>query len=187
MAVAIISTDSWIQHLPFVGGPRPSEFGPVDGVWYGLIAGDGAAGGGNFTISGNLSFDRKEDWVYILGGIGTSVNTATTVGDGFTVVNTGPLIPTGATATTVNNPSFPRAGSSFGVSGNSVGTLDLSAGGKDSRIGMPIFGDKKISGTFLMIAAGWQVNIDGATYQLSSWGFLIRYNSFFRLTQPARG
>ena len=186
MAVAIVRTDSWVSHLPFVGGPRPSAFGPVDGIWYGLLAGDGDVSGGNFSLSGNLSFDRKEDWIYVFGGLSTSTNQVTTT-NAFTQVNTGPKIPTDATAVVVQNPSFSRGGNADPINANAMTVADLFEGGSDSRAGMPLFGDKAIPGNFLMIAAGWEVNTNGATYQLSSWGFLIRYNSFFRDRPPSVG
>jgi len=186
MAVAILATDTWLNHLPFVGGQRPSPFGMVDGIWYGLGAGDGAAGGGNFTISLRLSEERKEDWVYILGGIAASVNTPL-ASDVFVQVNTGPLIPTGAVATTVNNPSFSSGGVWGGVVNNAISASHNLSGGSAAGVGMPIFGDKRIPGLFLMMAMGAEANVDGATYQLSSWGFLIKYESFFRNVRPSLG
>lgn len=181
MAVAVLATDTWIQHLPFVGGRRPSPYGDVDGVWYGVVSGDGDATGGNVTLNGRLSFDRKEDWVYILGAIDVSVNNAV-ITPYFTQVNSGPLIPT---ASAVQNPSFHKGGDSFAVLNNAVSLGQLATGGADNRAGIPIFGDKRIAGIFLMLAAGFGINTDGATYQMSSWGFLIEYSSFFRNRPPA--
>ncbi len=183
MAVAVLETDGWIQHLPYSGGSRPSAFGPVDGIWYGVVSGTGDNTGGNFTMSGRLSFDRKEDWVYILGAISTTIS-ANSLQDVFTQVNTGPLIPT---QSTVTNPSFSKGDESFSVANNNLTVSDHLKGGADPRAGMPIFGDKKIPGIFLMLASGWEVNIDAAVYQMSSWGFLIRYQSFFRNRPPSVG
>ena len=186
MAVAILATDTWITHLPFTG-QRPSPFGPVDGIWYGLLAGDGAAGGGNFSLNGSLSFDRKEDWVYILGALETTTNQSIGGTDVLTQVNTGPLIPTGAVATSVTNPSFMATGDAGAGGAATVTSAHRLNGGADYRAGLPIFGDKRIPGTFLMLAAAWGLNTDGATYQLSAWGFLIRYQSFFRDRPAALG
>ncbi len=186
MSSITVETDTWLQHLPFVGGQRPSPYGMVDGIWYGLIAGDGDATGDQVQLNGNLSFDRKEDWIYVLGGVGASVNAEFTA-DVFIQVNSGPLIPTSAVATTVRNPSF-----TIGGSQDPMGTLALSVvqpltGGADPRAGMPIFGDKRIPGLFLMMNASWSVNTNLASYQLSSWGWLIEYQSFFRNRPPALG
>jgi len=183
MAVAIIATDTWIQHLLFTGGQRSTPFGMVDGIWYGLVSGDGDASGGNITLNGSLSFDRKEDWVYILGNISSSRNTATST-DAFTQINTGPIIPT---ASAVTNPSFSVAGSPFAVVNNAIATTQQTTGGSDPRSGMPIFGDKRLAGTFLMCAAGYQDNVNGETYQMSVWGWLINYSGFFRGVRPEVG
>lgn len=183
MAVAILATDTWVQHLPFEGGPRDSEFGPIDGVWFGLVSGDGDATAGNLTLNGRLSFERKEDWIYVLGGLSVSINTVQSMAV-FTQVNTGPLIPS---ASAVVNPSFSIGGNMDNVTGNAITTGNVTAGGNDPRRGMPIFGDKRIAGIFLMLAAGFETNIDGATYQMSSWGSLIRYQSFFRNRPPSLG
>lgn len=187
MAVAILATDSWIQHLPFVGGRRSSPFGEVDGVWYGLVAGDGDASGGNISLNGRLSFDRKEDWVYILGALETTTNQSLGGDDTLTQVNTGPLIPTAAVATTVQNPSFMITGDAGPGAAGIVTSAHRANGGSDYRAGMPIFGDKRLDGIFLMLAAAWATNTDGATYQMSSWGFLIEYQSFFRNRPPSFG
>jgi len=176
VAVILDFADVWLVHLPFVGGPRPSPFGPVDGVWYGAFSADGDATGGVVRLRGDLSFDRKEDWVYILGAVNSQVNVATAM-DGFIVVNTGPRIPT---ATVVANPSFLVVGVMAVATALLATSFNSNAGGMDPRSGMPIFGDKKISGDFAMMEAGFEVNVDGAVYTVSSWGFLIRYNSFFR-------
>lgn len=184
MAVAILATDGWIQHLPFQGGQRPSPYGQVDGTFQGLIAGDGDATGGNLTLSGRLSFDRKEDWVYIVGGTHTRVN-ALISGDVFEQLNTGPLIPTSAVATTVTNATYEYGGLAAAITANAL-TMTQSQG-LAKVTGMPIFGDKKIPGIFLMYAAGWESNTDGATYVANIWGWIIKYESFFRNVRPQVG
>lgn len=187
MAVAVIATDTWIQHLPFQGGPRQTVEGPVDGVWYGLVSGDGDASGGNLTLNGSLSFDRKEDWVYILKGFSATNNDPVVNMEMFLQANTGPLIPT---ASAVQNPSFNFGGALRGIDGNAIAIMN-EAGASSPAMppfpGLPIFGDKRISGTFLMLAAGFAINTDTVTYQMSAWGWLVRYQGFFRRTNPALG
>lgn len=180
MAVAIIRTDNWLSHLEFTGGRRQTEFGPIDGLFYGLLAGDGDAGGGNFTLNGLVSFDRKEDWVYILKSVSATFNTATLSQDAFVVASTGPVIPTDAVATTVSNPSFHYGGGMAAVSGNAITLLNTNSAGSSPLIDIPIFGDKKLTGPLALIACGHETNVDGQTYQLSVYGWLIRYSSFFR-------
>ena len=183
MAVAVVETDTWLQHLLFTGGPRPTPFGPVDGVFYGLMAGTGAAGGGNFSLSGRLSFDRKEDWVYIVGGTHTRQGSEAASGDVFEQVNTGPLIPTQVSG--INNPTFEWGGVVQNITANNLTITPVS--GQTKVTGMPIFGDKHLAGVFLMYAAGWETNIDGATYSAQIWGWIIKYQSFFRNRPPSAG
>lgn len=184
MAVAHISTDGWIQHLEFVGGPRPTPYGPMDGVFYGLMAVDGDATGGNVTLNGRLSFDRKEDWVYIVGGSHTRANDLVG-GDVFEQVNTGPLIPTAAVATTVTNPTFEFGGVVLPITGNALKFTPVIQQSK--AVGLPIFGDKRIAGIFLMYAAGFEVNTNLVTYTAQIWGWLIKYSTFFRGVRPEVG
>lgn len=184
MAVGILATDGWIQHLPFQGGPRPSPYGQVDGTFQGVIAGDGDASGGNITLSGRLSFERKEDWVYILGGTHTRANAIVT-GDVFEQVNTGPLIPTDAVAVAINNATYEWGGATLPIANNAI-SLSPSTG-LAKATGMPIFGDKRIPGIFLMYAAGWETNTNGVTFSAQLWGWIIKYESFFRFVRPAVG
>jgi len=184
MAVAIVAIDGWIQHLPFEGGPRQSLAGPVDGVWYGVVSGLGDASGGNLTLNGQLSFDRKEDWVYVVEAQTITINTPSDQ-EVFLQINTGPLIPT---ASAVVNPTMNWGGSLRGIANNNVSVLaDGSNTGPFPFPGMPIFGDKRIPGVFLMAAAGFQSNTNGAIHTMSLWGWLIRYQGFFRNRSPARG
>jgi len=182
MAVAIIRTDDWVSHLLFTGGPRPTNFGMVDGVFFGLLSGLGIAGAGNFTLNGNISFDRKEDWIYVPQGSAPQGNSETlNADDVFEVINTGPLIPTNSG---VSNPSFAFGGSMQGMTQNSLSVPATSQ--QKAFYGMPVFGDKKIAGSLALYAVGFEDNVDGVTYTASIWGWLIEYASFFRGVSPLR-
>lgn len=183
MAVALLETDSWIQHLVFTGPQRPTDFGPADGVWYGLLSVAGDASGGNVTLNGRLSEDRKEDWVYV--PMASAIHRNSTTGatsNYFEQLNTGPLIPT---STAVNNPTFNYGGTGVGITGNAI-TVQNTTQTKDFY-GMPIFGDKRIPGIFLMYAVGFETNTDTVLYTASIWGWLFRYNGFFRGVAPSVG
>lgn len=184
MAVAILETDGWIQHLPFQGEQRPTVDGPVDGVFYGVVSGLGDNTGGNVSLNGRLSFDRKEDWVYIMRGMNVTLNSESDQ-EMFMQLNTGPLIPT---PTAVQNPTFNWGGGLRGVANNSI-SIQAASGDTGPFVvpGLPVFGDKRIPGIFLMAAAGFQTNVDGATYTMSLWGHLVRYQGFFRNRPPAFG
>lgn len=183
MALSQILVDTWVNHLQFLE-PRPTENGLVDGVFYGVLSVAGDMSGGAVTQIGQFSVNRKEDWVYIMQGVSTERNSATNSDVGISVA-TGPLIPT---VTAVNNAVFSRAGSSDGVSG--LGTLPLSAGQPPWK-GMPCFGDKNIPGLFSILTAVWGTNSNTILYTTSMWGYLVRYQNFFRLQSlrdlPFRG
>jgi len=184
VAVAVIATDTWLSHLEFTGGRRQTDFGPIDGVFYGVISGDGDASAGNFTLNGNVSFDRKEDWIYILKKFSLTRNDLPAGQVAFAVAATGPVIPTGSTVT---NPSFHVGGTLFEVTGNAVSVFDVNTGGGKQFEDIPIFGDKRLPGPLSMIAAGFQTNDNTVTYQLSVYGWLIKYQSFFRNLVPSTG
>lgn len=173
-----------MSHLPFVGGRRQTEFGPIDGLFYGVVSGTGDASGGNFTLNGNISFDRKEDWIYLLKKISSSHNADSATQEGFYAVGTGPLIPT---PTIVQNASFQVGGPSAGIAGNAITVQNRSDGDPSAVTDIPLFGDKKIPGVFQMVACAYRENIDGAVYQLSVYGWLLRYESFFRNLSPFTG
>ncbi len=183
MAVATIVTDTWLQHLLFTGGRRQTDFGPIDGLFYGVIAVDGDATGGNVTLNGNVSFDRKEDWIYILKKVSGSVNVDIGGNSTFFVAATGPLIPT---PTAVANPSFHVGGIAEPIPNNSVTIATPSDSGESPLADLPVFGDKRIAGPLSLLAQGWEINTNGATYQMSVYGHLIEYGSFFRNLASSR-
>jgi len=182
MAIALIAIDTWISHLSFTGRQRPTDFGPADGVWFGLLSLTGDGSGGNLTLNGQLSFERKEDWVYVPMGSSWTTNSSTTPNTAFEQINTGPLIPT---ATVVNNPSFSFGGLSRNMSGNSLHVQQSDQ--TKNFYGMPVFGDKKLPGSSLMYALGFQTNVNAVIYTASIWGWLFRYNGFFRNEGPNVG
>lgn len=182
MAVAIIATDTWIQHLLFTG-TRQTVQGPADGMFFGVVSGDGDAGGGNVTLNGLISSERKTDFVYLTQGVSASINEATAL-DAFIVMATGPKIPT---ASAVQNPSFHQGGVMDAIANNAVSVYNRSDGGQSPFKDLITFGDPSIAGALALIAAGFGTNIDGVTYQLSVWGFLFRYGSFFRNVSPFVG
>jgi len=177
MAVALIATDTWLSHLEFTGGRRQTEFGPIDGLFYGVLSTTGDASAGNLTLNGLVSFDRKEDWVYILQKVSLSTNVSTAARTAFIVAATGPVIPT---ASAVVNPSFHVAGPLVPIINNVVSTFQTNEGSETPFKDLPLFGDKKLAGSIALIAAGFQDNDNGTVYQMSIYGWLIRYSSFFR-------
>lgn len=180
MTITLNIIDTWLQHLPFTGR-RPSVYGPVDGVFYGHAAVAGDASGGVLHIHGIISAARKTDWVYILGGV-TGATSSGSAMDAIVNVASGPLIPD--LGVSVNEfVSMTKFGSLGGT--NLGGFLPMS--GKLMAEGMPVFGDPHISGDFNIVSADFGVNTNLSIYRLDAWGFLVRYNSFFRDVSPALG
>jgi len=182
MAVAQIVTDSWLTHLEFVGGQRQTDFGPIDGLFFGLLGVTGTASGGNVTLNGNISFEKKEDWIYILQKVSGSRNDAITGEQAFIVAATGPLI--GQVGSGLSNPSFHIAGTMQEVVNNAVTIFQRSDGSETPFRDLPVFGDKRITGPLALIAMGFENNTNGVVYQLSVYGWLIRYSTFFRMATP---
>lgn len=179
MAVILVRTDNWISHLPWTG-PRPTVYGPADGLWYGNMAQVGNASGGTLSLFGAISRARKEDWVYILGGYSAGVSSATAMDIRFTFAS-GPVIPVNSGQA---NPFFEaQYPAEVGV-GRAVA---LGSPGSAAHLGTPLFGDKKIAGDLALVTTVFESNVDLLIHQMSIWGFLIRYASFFRDVPASRG
>jgi len=184
MAVAVVATDTWLSHLEFTGPQRQTDFGPIDGIFYGVVSGTGDGSGGNLTLNGNVSFDRKEDWIYILKKVSASRTGIVALQTAFMVAATGPLIPT---PTTVANASFHLGGIPQDITNNALTVFPLASGSQQLFDELPVFGDKRIGGPLSMMAMGWETNTNAAVYQMSVYGWLIRYQGFFRGVAPALG
>jgi len=183
MALVLTETNRWLQHLVFTG-QRPSPFGPIDGLWFGAASRNGDASGGSLTINANLSFDRKEDWVYQLKGLSLQVNAVAAMNMSVQV-NTGPLIPT---SSAVQNPSYGIVGVADSPGGGTlITTFPRSTGGQMPWVDALLFGDKVITGDYTMIEATFGINTNGAAHSLFCWGFLFTYRSFFRQVPPSVG
>jgi len=180
MTVIANRTDTWIEQLAFTGS-RPSIFGPVDGVWYGHAAVIGDASGGQVHLHGLISAAKKTDWVHVLGGVTGALNTGGTAMAALINVTSGPAIesPAGAShlSMTVAGPMqlTPSLGFAAVVPPN----------GGAGLAGVPLFGDPHIPGNWGVIAVDFETNINTVTYRFDAWGYLIRYQSFFREVSPS--
>jgi len=173
MAIQAIVIDTWLSHLLF-NRPKLIEGQLVDGLWYGNLGVVGDASAGIVDILGQISFARKEDWLYQL--VSWSLNRANTTPVRWQIgFPSGPAIQTPVGI--INNPFY---SSSFiteqGASGLSANPP--SSGGLYK--GQFLFGDKKIEGNYTMVNAICLTNTTGIAYQVSLSGFLYRYSDFFR-------
>lgn len=171
MSVTESQTDSWIAHLPWTS-PRPTVYGPADGIFAGNLGSTGDATGGTVTMTGLLSLDRREDWIYVLGGY-SARRSAGSADEVLFTFQSGPLIV--STGASLDRPRYDTITTELAKSGNLV-----AIGGSQPFLGTPLFGDKRNTGDFELFRVLWNANADLATYQGNLWGFLIRYQSFFR-------
>ena len=157
----------------------PTQFGEMDGIFYGNLGTVGDGSGGNVGLVGELSRDKKEDWVYVLGGYSATRNTAI-------ATNMDMLFTSGPR-------NVATGGSAFQIF-RMAGPISLGAGigcypGGDQNelfIGTPLFGDKKITAGHTLASVVFGTNTSGTTYTFSLWGYLIKYATFFRGVSPER-
>ena len=184
MTVEITRVDDWLSHLAF-SVPRPSAFGQVDGLFWGLLSIAGDASVGAVGMDGDVSEARKTDWVHILGGYSLR-SPSTLSGLGYVEFQTGPKIVGNAAG--IDRPTFSSVGAMTrtNLSPDQMSTHTPS-GGAQPWAGMPLYGDPALSGNYEMVHTMNNVNLDTALYTFSIWGFLVRYQSFFRGVPPALG
>lgn len=173
MSVTFPETDTWLSHLPWVG-PRPTVYGPADGIFFGSLGGTGDASMGTVTLTGLLSAARKEDWIYVLGGYASRGTGVVTTGIMYTFT-TGPKIVTQGASLDLQR--FDSTGNVLGFTGPGVAGVPQAS---QPFLGTPLFGDKKVSGDYELYRVFLETNTNTASYHASIWGFLIRYQSFFR-------
>ena len=189
MSVSVDETDVWLQHLAFAA-PRPSEFGPVDGLFYGLLAVNGDGSAGQVAMEGRVSQERKTDWIHILGGYNLRSPQGTTNMDAYVEFRAGPRIPQ-QVALGIDQPTFSVGSVAMSpaiVTGDNMLSFPPAvSGGAVPFLGLPLYGDPAIKSTYDMVHCALQVNTDLTLYTFSLWGFLVRPQSFFRGVAPAQG
>jgi len=175
MSIAASSLDIWLTPELFVGGPRPTPYGPMDGTWFGAIRADGDASGGTLSISGLLSPRVKRDWVLILEAYSFH-NTRFATGDAASW-----LFPTGAfnpSGITFEAPQFKQFGDG-GNGGASDSGIPLHTGGMPFR-GLPLYtGNPSPTLNYTVFTASNEANGDGEIYRVALWGWIIRRSQFY--------
>jgi len=181
MSVEITRVDDWISHLAF-SAPRPSPFGPVDGVFWGMLSIAGDASAGALAMNGDLSQERKTDWVHILAGYSLR-KIAADAGSAYAEFQTGPKIVGNAAG--IDRPTFTATAplERMSQAGDQMATPHLLSGSQPF-LGMPLYADPALTGAYEMVHASFNVNTDTILHTFSMWGFLVRYQSFFRGVPP---
>jgi len=187
MSVSTDRTDDWLAHLPFAS-PRPSQFGLVDGLFYGLLSVDGDASGGVVTLDGRISQERKTDWVHILGGFNLRTPQSAAI-DGYVEFRSGPRMASDGLG--IDQPTFSVAGDEMQratITGDNMTAFPpRTAGGFSDFPGMPLYGDPQIQAVYDMVHCAMDVNTDTVIYTYSMWGFLVRPQTMFRGVAPSTG
>ena len=182
MSVSTARVDNWISHLAFAS-PRPSQYGQMDGLFMGLLSVEGDVSGGTVSLDGDLSEERKGDWVHILGGWCLRSPADVAGQGGYVEFQTGPKIVGDGDG--IDVPTFTAVDSTIQRSGAAADPMSaLNRTGLETYVGLPLYADPHVAGSYQMIHGNYEINTDGDLYTLSIWGFLIRYQSFFRGVPP---
>ena len=172
MTVTETRTNNWLEQLLF-STPRVIQGQEVDGLFYGNLGATGDGSGGDVILNGNVSFARKEDWIYEIQQV-TPVRDAQAATQVDLAFSTGPIIPSGGAGT-----AFPIFRWASPMENGGSPSMGLSPR-ETAWHGLVVFGDKKISGDFTLVQATFGVNTNGGGYSMAIWGFLYRYATFFR-------
>lgn len=182
MSVEIQRTDDWLSQLAF-SSPRPSPFGLIDGLWWGMMSGNGDASGGVLAFDGDLSEARKTDWVRILGGWSVRSPSTTAVASCYIEFQTGPKIVGNQAG--IDRPTFSAVGDMREFPDSADPMISVTnAGSGQPLIGIPLYADPALPGPYELLHVSTDPNVNGKLTTVSLWGFLIRYQTFFRGIPP---
>lgn len=175
MSVAASSLDIWFTPELFVGGPRPTPYGPMDGAWFGHMLASGDVSGGSISLTGLLSPRVKRDWVMLLETVSFHSTRASGADAGTVLFATGPFKTVGL----VNEPAQFKWCGNLGIGGASDSGMPTSEGGMPFK-GLPLYtGNPSASLNYSVFTMTNEDNGDGETYRCALWGWLIRRSEYF--------
>jgi len=175
MSVATSVLDTWFTPELFVGGPRPTPYGPMDGIWFGNLRASGDVTAGTISLTALLSPRIKRDFILMLETVSFH-STRSISTDAFTILfATGAFINTGL----AHEPAqFKWAGNL--IAGAASDSAVPTAAGPPPFKGLLLYtGNPSPSLNYSVVTATNEVNADGETYRLALWGWLIRREQFF--------
>lgn len=175
MSVAVSVLDTWFVPELFVGGPRPTPYGPMDGIWFGNIRGSGDVSTGSISLTALLSPRVKRDFVMLL----ETVSFHSTRGSAADATSI--LFPTGGfvnTGLAHEAPQFKQYGDGD-LGGDGTSGIPTVNGGMPFK-GLPLYsGNPSATLNYTVCTATNETNSDGETYRLALWGWLIRRTQFY--------
>jgi len=182
MSVSTAPTDAtWLTTVP-LANMLPRSLGIPAGLFYVGMSVTGDASGGGVTLSGELTFAKKQEHVYEWQGINSFTDSVLRSGDAVELtLNSGPRIhdPSGIFNNITFREQVVAVGNSF--SGNTMAPLLLGSGTRSPFVG---YGDKDLAGVYTPIIVRWQVNDLAVEYFVFGWGYYYRYQTFFRGLPP---
>lgn len=173
----------WLTTVPAVGLPS-GRLGQPAGLFFVGMAVTGDLSGGGVTLTGGLSFTKKQEFIYEWVAIGSFTDSILQVGDSVELtLNSGPILPAGLFGNAFTNVTFKdqAVATINAFSDFSAARFTLGQGGQVPMIG---YGDTRLSGNFSMIIVRWEVNDLADEYFAFGWGFYYLYQTFFRGFRP---
>jgi len=156
----------------------PGLLGSPAGLFFLGMAATGDAGGGVVAMTGELTFDKKQEYIYEWQHVSVFTDSNLSNGDnGELTILSGPRIPNPAANFT--NPVYRelRVGTGSNTIGNTVWDFILGSKGNKPIVS---YGDKSLAGSFNLVAMVFGVNDLAVTYFVFAWGLYYRYQTVFR-------
>ena len=156
-------------------GLAPGRYGTPRDTWFWTGAMKGDASGGLVDMVFQITESRKNDWVLSL-MCGTALSTLLGAGDSSFTWNSGPIFRDPYT-TGVTNPSWREVGLR-GRSSVAAVTAFSPHIAQDERL--VAVGEPHITGNFSVAGWTWDDNVNLGVYQVSMWGLLYDWKTFYR-------
>lgn len=171
---------SWLTTIPLAGIPVRSLGQPAGIFTMGLsITGDGS--GGLVVLEGDLSFNKKQEFVYEFSLIKAFADSLVD-DDALLTVNTGPVIPTAVVAA-FTNATYREHVAEAGAANIGISTWPFTLGSL-GQAPLFVYGDKDLPGAFTVLQVAWDENVTNVAYFVFAWGFYYMYETFFRGVPP---
>ena len=176
MAIAVAFDEQELVILAQRGMPA-AKYGIPRGTWFwtGAVLGD--ASGGSLTMLFTLSVRVKTDWVLSLVNGSWLKNNSTAAGVKLTW-NSGPIF-RDPLAALVTNPSWREQGAANTNAAEASFSPEIS---RDERL--IAVGEPALAGGFTIAAWETDVNTDTVSYQVSMWGLVYDWKTFYRGQGP---
>ena len=170
---------AWLTTIPLAGIPGRSLGQPAGTFTVGLsITGDASAG--LVVVEGDLSFTKKQEFVYEFQLIRAFAD-ALVDDDAMLTINTGPVLPV-APIGAFTNATYRDFQPELGGTNIQISSCPFELGSPNHPV--YVYGDKLAAGAFTMLQVAWNENVTNVGYFVFAWGFYYLYETFFRGQRP---